>query len=62
MTEQFSELPGEGKKQKSVTFLWAHVPQFLRRYGKSQSFLLSVLNSTSSSGEDETEGQAEYSN
>lgn len=62
MTDQeFSELPREGKKHKSVTFPWAHVPQSLRHYRKSQSFFPSVLNSASSSGEDETEGQTEDS-
>lgn len=62
MTEQeFSELPRDEKKHKSVTFPWAHVLQSLRHYRKSQSFFPSVLNSTSSSGEDETEGQVEDS-
>lgn len=59
--QEFSELPREGKKHKPVTFLWAHLPQSLRHDHKSQSFFPSVLNSTSSSGEDETEGQAEDS-
>lgn len=62
MTDQeFSEMPREEKKHKSVTFPWACVPQSLRHYHKSQSFFPSVLNLTSSSGEDETEGQAEDS-